>query len=441
MNIFASVHKVNFAGALIVGVMLLAACSGEQEKILPGKRIPIMLGNSEIAVDVSLAGVPILLPKPNPNNGFPQSGGFVDHANYHLALPDQIKRKWSVSLGSFDSDDGEVTQPVIAEGRIYSVDHKYRVQAIDNMTGKRVWQLDLEVPKADREAIGGGIAYDQGRIFVTTAYRMLYALNADDGTILWQTNLESPTHSAPSVAGNRLVVITLDNQARGFDLETGELMWRHFGISEVAGLRGGASPAISGNLVVFPYSSGEVFALRLDNGRELWSESLASLQPINALASLADIKANPVIDRGAVYVIGHAGRMMAIDASSGVRAWERNIGGVEMPWAAGEHVFVLGLDASLFALTRKGGKARWRTYLPQFEDMEDMTGRILWKGPVLAGDRLLLANNLGEVLSISPYDGAVLGEIDVGGSIRTLPIIADNHLYLLKDDGTLLAYH
>lgn len=429
--------KPLLAIGLVMGITI--ACSGDDKPPLPGKRIAVLIGNNEVEPDPSLVNEPVMLPAPHANNGWPQAGGFVDHANYHLALGESPKKIWSVSIGSISPKQGHFIQPVVADGKVFAMDNDYVISAFDGQTGKRLWRTAIDVPSDDDDVVGGGIAFDNGRIYVTTGFAMSYAFNANDGKQLWETKIDGPMRTAPSVDQNRMIITTIDNQSRGINTDDGALIWRHFGIAEIAGLRGGASPAISDNITIIPYSSGEIFALRANNGRELWSESLASLQPLNALANLADIRAMPVIDRGIVYVVGHAGRMMAIDLSTGVRAWERSIGGTEMPWAAGDYIFVVSSDAILIALTRRGGRIKWSTYLPEFEDMESREDKIIWRGPVLAGDRLLLANNLGSVLSVSPYDGKIMGEIKFSNSISTMPIIADNILFILEGNGTLTA--
>src|SRR3546814_13420392 len=88
---------------------------------------------------------------------------------------------------------------------------------------------------------------------------------------------------------------------------SGEKLWLHTGFSEPAGLLGGASPAVDGETVVVPYSSGEIFALRVENGRVVWSDNLTAVRRADALSSLADIRAAPVVDRGLVLAeIGRA---------------------------------------------------------------------------------------------------------------------------------------
>ena len=123
----------------------------------------------------------------------------------------------------------------------------------------------------------------------------------------------------------------------------------------------------------------------------------------------------------------------------GARLWEKDIGGTQMPWVAGDYVFVVTNDAELVALTRKEGYIRWIARLPRFEDEEDREDPIFWSGPVLAGDRLIVAGSHGEAMSVSPYTGEVLGRFELPDGVSISPVVADNTLYILTDAAELLA--
>jgi outer membrane protein assembly factor BamB len=189
-----------------------------------------------------------------------------------------------------------------------------------------------------------------------------------------------------------------------------------------------------------PYSSGELFALRVENGRVAWSDSLAASRRAGALANLADIRGMPVIDRGLVIAVSHSGRMAAIDERSGGRAWDQEIGGVNMPWPAGDFVFVLSNDNEVVALTRQGGRVRWVTSLPRYSDPEDRSGAIIWSGPVLAGERLWLVSTSAELIAISPANGEILQRFPLPDAAYLAPVVAEGTLYVLTDGGELVAF-
>ena len=83
---------------------------------------------------------------------------------------------------------------------------------------------------------------------------------------------------------------------------------------------------------------------------------------------------------------------------------------------------------------------RWVRQLPSYQDEKKKKDPIIWAGPVLGSDRLIVLSSDGMAVSVSPYTGEPLGreEMSAGGYFD--PVIADNSLYVLTDDAKLSAY-
>lgn len=424
---------------------ILAGCGswfGEEEAPpLPGERVSIMLLESDLEPDPRLSDLKVVLPKPYKNEDWPQFGGYSDHAMHHLDAAANLQEVWSVGFGDGgDSEDRLLSAPIISKGRVFTVDTNYVVRAFDAETGRAIWEHEVEIPDEDDDAFGGGLAAEGNQLFLSTGYARVVSLNMENGEEIWRKTASGPLRAAPAVSKNVVVVTAVDNQSTAYDAATGEKLWSHTGFVETAGLIGSSSPAIFKDIAFVPYSSGELFALRLKNGRVAWSSSLASLRRVDALGQLADIRGGTVVDRGVVFAISHAGRMAAFDQKSGARIWERRIGGINTPWVAGNYIFVLASDGHLVALTRKGGRVLWLSSLPIWEDPEDREDRINWVGPVLVGDRLILANTMGEMWTFSPYDGKALGMEDLGDPIRVPPVVAKGRIYVQTEGGKLIAF-
>jgi outer membrane protein assembly factor BamB len=147
-----------------------------------------------------------------------------------------------------------------------------------------------------------------------------------------------------------------------------------------------------------------------------------------------------VISGGRVYAIGNAGRMVSIAINSGIRVWDQRISGVQTPWVAGDMVYAVTTDNDLVCLTARDGRVRWVRALPRWEDEDRKRDPISWAGPVLAGDRLILAGSNEVALSVSPYTGDLLGSIELSDPVLIPPVVANRTLYFLTDDGDLIAY-
>ena len=148
-----------------------------------------------------------------------------------------------------------------------------------------------------------------------------------------------------------------------------------------------------------------------------------------------------MIDAGRAYAVGQGGRMVALEVTSGQRLWEQNLAGISTPAVAGEWLFVVTDDARLLCVARGSGKVRWMHQLPRYQNEKKKKGPILWVGPVLAGNRLVLANSEGQLVYASPEDGTVSATVEASsGPIGLSPIVANSTLYLLDDSGTISAW-
>ncbi len=437
-------YRSIFRIALLLGLAFtLTACGlfGESAKEpLPGKRIAILDIDRGLRPDPSIADMRVVVSEPYVNDAWTQYGGSPAHAMYHLALGESPRRVWTGDVGDGSTGSRQIlAQPLVANGTVYTMDALSVITAFDAERGRVQWRVDLEPDDEDDGYFGGGIALDGNRIYVTTGFARIIALDIKTGEVIWNERVPAPMRAAPAVAGGRVFAVTLDNQTIALSADDGRRLWIHSGIQEITSLVGGASPAVSGSTVVVPYSSGEIVGLLAETGRPLWGDNLASVTRADPLGDIAQIRGAPVIDRGVVFAISNSGRMVAFDLRQGLRAWEAEIGGVEMPWVGGDFIFVVTNDAQVVALTRRDGRIRWVQPLPRFEDPEDQEGPIAWSGPVLAGDRLIVAGSQGEAISLSPYTGEILGVIDLPDGVTVAPVVAGNSLYFLTSGGKLLA--
>jgi outer membrane protein assembly factor BamB len=431
---------------LLAALLLALSITGcdffdKKKTPLPGERIAVMSDRKDIEPDKDAASIQVVLPGPVANDSWPQSGGFANYAMQHLAVGDSPQIIWTADVGAGSSSSRILTTPpVVADGKVFAKDAYSTVTAYNADTGQRLWSVTLKPEKArDDDEFGGGLAYYGGRLFVTTGFAVVFSLDAADGKEVWSSAVSAPVRGAPLVFGDRVFATSIDNKLHALAAVDGSDLWTFSGLQEVSGYVGGNSPAGSGDLVVAPFTSGELVGLRLENGRTVWNETLVGpRREARAFGNLADIRGRPVIDRGVVLAMGSAGTLAAIDLRSGQRMWEKPIGGNQTPWAAGRFVFVVSGSADVVCLERDTGKVKWVTPLTQYED-EKRRRPILWGGPVLAGDRLLVGGSTGELLALSPYTGEIIGKLNIGSPIRLAPVVANRVVYVLTDNGRLIA--
>ena len=162
---------------LLVGLLVVAlgGCGlpffEQKERKLPGERISVLKFERSLRPDPELRRRPIQLPQRWVNASWPQSGGLANHAMHHLDLSDAPSRAWRANIGAGSTDERRLlAQPVVAGGRVYTLDTGAHVTAFDERSGKRLWRWRLR-PREEREGtLGGGLAYDKGWLIATTGF-------------------------------------------------------------------------------------------------------------------------------------------------------------------------------------------------------------------------------------------------------------------------------
>jgi outer membrane protein assembly factor BamB len=402
----------------------------EKQTPLPGRRIPIVETTESISSNLADANAPISVPSQRANDSWAQPGGVPGNAPGNLALTGTLHQLWSASAGTGSSKTGRVTaSPIVFDGRVYTLDAAANVAAF-TLQGSSVFTVSTKPENTvGLGGYGGGLAAENGRLYVANGYGVVAALDPQTGKQIWSKDLDVPVRAAPTAAGDRLYVITIDGKFYCLSGVDGSELWNARGLPQSASLMTSTSPAINDDVVVAPYPSGDIMAFKLGDGSTAWTENLSRTRQTSQIASMSDV-ARPAIDDGVVYAIGHAGRMVATRAKTGDRVWSLSIAGSEPPCVAGDTVYVVDTGGRLMALSRADGKTRWLTKLPASKN---------YAGPIMAANTLWLVSSKGQVVSVDPVTGKLGGTIEIGDTVFIPPIVAQGHMFVLTDSAKLVA--
>lgn len=409
---------------------------------LPGERLEVMPELSSFVPDESLADAPLLLPDPSNQAEWPQHGGGEFPGVWHPELHSTLATQSEVTIGEGEAYDyNMVIPPIVANGRVFAMDAMgaLSVHAADDI-GNVIWTSTSLIADDEEQILGGGLAYAEGIIVATTGKGVISAINAETGRDIWRQDVGIPMRSAPRVADGRVYAVSIDSQLFVLDQQNGELLWTHRGVDEGVGFLIEASPVISQDIVIAPYSSGEIYAMFADDGSPLWSDALMAPKRTKAASVFIGIGGNPVIADNVVYVGGSAGITGAFVLPTGRRIWEQPISTINTPWVVGEAVYVLSSAGKLICLNRLDGRVRWTQNIPLFENEVAREDPIAWFGPVLAGGKLRLVGSHGEMLDINPETGEKLYTYEIPEGIYMSPVIADGRMFLVSREATLYAF-
>ncbi len=424
-------------------VALLGACA--REEILPGERLGLrdIFGGSQASQTVEPANraVPIRLAAPTTYQAWTHRAGAPDHSIRQPALSSTPAVVWAANIGAGNDRRHRITaDPVAAGGVIFTLDSRAGVQATSS-AGATLWRRDL-TPASDKsdDASGGGLAIAGDTLFVTTGFGTLSALDASSGAVKWTQKFDAPVSGAPTVVDGVVYVSSKDNRGFAVTAASGRIKWQVAGIPDISGIVGASSPAVSGSLVLFPFSSGELVAVQRASGKPAWNVLVAGRRPGRGYSAITDITGEPVVEGNVVYAGNSVGRTIAT-STAGKRLWSARDGATGPVWVAGGSVFLISDEARLVRLDARDGSRIWAVHLPSFTKEKVRRRKAVYAnfGPVLAGGNLWVASSDGKMRAFNPVDGALVRVVEIPGGAATRPIVVNGVAYLVNGKGQLLA--
>jgi outer membrane protein assembly factor BamB len=455
--------RKSLAAAALIAVLGLGGCStverfnpfkgkATQEANTEGERISIVAADQKLEPAEALKGVDFALPPLQAVTEWPLPGGDAEQTMGNANAPASLSIAWRRGFGQGSKAGAQVTAPPIAAaGKVFVMDATATVSAHDARTGAEVWRVNMRPTdnKRDREGFGGGIAYADGKIYMTSGFRLVAQIDAASGRVGWRARTEQPLHGAPTVVGGRVFGVAIDNTLLTYDAATGAPGWTYQALSEPARILRASSPAVSGDTVVAAFGSGELVALRTANGNDLWNEALSRASRTSALSEIRDIAGRPAIYQGDVFAVSHSGVFAATDLRTGQARWSLPVVGITTPLPAGDVVYVVSKDGQLICAARESGQIYWMKDLNAGYVVKRKGGfwgiggkkvvKPVWTGPILINNMLVLGSSNGQIAALNAKTGAVARKVEVGQPILLSPIVAGDTIYVVTDDAQLIA--
>ncbi len=423
--------------------VLIAGCN--RDFILEGERFALRAPFAEDAGEApENRSAPISLPAATVNSDWTHRLGSSASRSLHPALGSNLQEIWSIPIGQGDGRRHRITaEPVASGGLIYTLDSRARVSAITT-NGEVAWTRDL-TPAWTRSAdaaSGGGLALAEGRLYVTSAFGMLWALDPASGADVWSKRFDAPLSAPPTISGGMLYVVASDSTGWALDAATGQTDWQLSGATSPSSMVGGAAPALAGDLVLFPTPAGELIAARRDTGQIMWRRAVAGTRIGVAYAAVTDVTGDPVVQGDVIYVGNQSGRVMALDRDTGRPLWTADEAAYGPVWPVGGALFLMSDRNRLIRLGAGSGEFVWAADLPLFTQTRERRRAGIYPhyGPLLAGGRLIVGSGDGVLRSFDPVSGEILSQTPLRSGAASAPIAVGNTLYVVSRDGRLVAY-
>lgn len=430
----------------LLSLLTLTACADDMwwgldnKAKLEGERLPI---TSDVQIP-SYHPKPITLPQPVKNSGWYKSNSVTSSEVQNLFLnePLGLDKKFSIPT---NSDFFSASTPIIVSGKMFAADSDGYVRCIDISSGKELWVNNYFADLSKKSIfdtfqdkyLNGGISYNSGMLFVTSGLGEVAVIGEQDGKILWNRKLSSPSRATPLASDAGLVIIqTIDNKVYALDIKTGDVVWAHVGISDEINLLQTYSPIQHKQQIIVQYTSGDLYALDLVSGNEVWSQSInPTIDALSHATKLQNVITSPAIANGNVFAFSNDGYIASINADSGHINWKERLRINKQIWIAGDTIFGVNANNKLLAINAADGKLIW-----EFAPNENMERLATLNAPIIANSKVIIVSSDGKLYFINPNQPKIEQTLSVVNNVHLPPLVSDGELYLVSDDGHIAKY-
>jgi outer membrane protein assembly factor BamB len=248
----------------------------------------------------------------------------ADNKGQMLALDvDSGKQLWAFTPKRLSSPDnsyfgGHLTSPVVVDGTVY-VGAGKEVYALNAGNGSVLWEF------AAKDYISSSATVSDGHVYISD-FRYFYSIDQRNGALAWSYPTALSIYFSP-VAAEQIVLLTDGDNLTALDPASGKLRWTVQSPSQKL-----IPGAVQGSRV-FVKSTSTMYALDLATGKELWRFNDRNFISLPAVAD------------NLVFVVSGAGAdsaVVALDAASGQSSWRQTVGSLSTnaPVIAGKTIYV-----------------------------------------------------------------------------------------------------
>jgi len=336
-----------------------------------------------------------------------------------------IVERWSSGVGGTEEHYLKLT-PAITENQIYTVARDGDVEALALDSGRSIWSHDTDEPLSSAAGVGAGM------VFVGSSNGRVIALDQATGEPRWKQRVSSEVLAAPQAANNIVVVRTVNGKLAGLDAESGDQLWIYDrGVPSLT-LRGTSSPVIAGGYAIAGFDAGRMVAVELSSGKPAWQTRIAVGSGRSELERMVDIDSDPVIQNEIIYVATFQGRLAALSLQTGKRLWTRDIPSYAGLTVDKENVYVTDDRGHIWALEQVSGNSVWK--------QEALQARAT-SAPAVVGPYVVVGGVEGYLHWMDRSSGEFVARTRLDEStIIAAPVTIGDTVYFYSTAGTLAAY-
>lgn len=339
-----------------------------------------------------------------------------------------FKQSWSENTSPRVLEAGKLfkLRPVISKKVIYSASASGYVQARSQQTGQLLWSRDTQL------AISSGPRLSDDILVIGGSDASVVALSAKDGAVSWRAKVSNQLLAPPIIKDKQVYAKTIDGRVYAFDAMNGKRLWRYNHGAPNLILRASSAPAVFDNIVLVGFADGKVDALNRRTGVLLWQRNISYAAGGSEVDRMIDIDATPIIKNHVAYVVNYQGEVAALALNDGRQLWRHKLSAFRDMAVSNNVLFIVDAHSHIWALNLDSGLVLWQ--------QKDLHNRGV-NAPALSKYGLVITDKLGFMHILSSKTGQIIARTQIGSNQTDVaPLIDKKDAYILFNNGMLTDY-
>ena len=261
-----------------------------------------------------------------------------------------------------------------------------------------------------------------------------FALNLDNGELIWSKNNLAPFNSQIKIYKNKFFIIDFSNTLRCFSLRDGEELWNIKTDNSLIRSQKKLSMVIVNNQLYFKNSLGDISAVDINEGELLWQLPTQSSLIYEAAFSLET--SDLITDGNTLFFSNNKNQFFSIDLGTGSFNWENKINSNLRPSLIGNYILTVSLEGYLIIIDKNNGNIiRITDIFKNFKKKK--REKIKPVGFVVGINNIYLTTDNGRLLVIDIKTGKTNSILKIDNDKISRPFVSDKNLFVVKDNAII----
>ena len=275
---------------------------------------------------------------------------------------------------------------------------------------------------------------DNNILIVADNIAKYYALNLDNGELLWIKNNIAPFNSQIKIYKDKFFIIDFSNTLRCFSLKNGLELWNIKTENSLIRSQKKLSMVIVNDLLYFKNSIGDISAVSINKGELLWQLPTQSSLIYQAAFSLET--SDLITDGNALYFSNNKNQFFSIDLGTGSFNWENKVNSNLKPSLVGNYLFTVSIEGYLIVIDKKNGNIiKVTDVFRNFKQKKRI--KIKPIGFIMGLKNIYLTTDNGRLLVVDIKTGRTNSALKIDNDKISRPFILDKSLFVVKDNAII----